>query len=215
MLSSREEAEKRTRRQKRYARYLEVMELHKQGVSERGISRALSINRATVRKFIHADGFPERAPKKSSGSILDPHLPYIPIGASLKGSTMPCSCGGRSWREIEERGYSGKAAMVRRYIRRLRSRLAQLTPEQRTQCLGAQSTFKAPTSRRAAWWLLKQTEDLSPERRAFVERLCHLCPEAKEVQQLARGFRELLRENGNPKHSIVGLRLLKAAEWPR
>ena len=77
MLSSREEAEKRTRRQKRYARYLEVMELHKQGVSERAISRALSINRATVRKFIHADGFPERAPKKSSGSILDPYLPYI------------------------------------------------------------------------------------------------------------------------------------------
>jgi hypothetical protein len=27
-----------------------------------------------------------------------------------------------------------------------------------------------------------------------VEQLCHLCPEAKEVQRVARGFRELLRE---------------------
>jgi transposase len=189
MLSSRDEVEKRTRRQKRYARYLEVMELHKQGVSERGISRALSINRTTVRKFIHADGFPERAPKKSSGSILDPYLPYIHRRFS-EGIHNALQL----WREIEERGYSGKAAMVRRYIRRLRGRLAQLTPEQRTQCLGAQTTFKAPTSRRAAWWLLKQTEDLSPERQAFVERLCHLCPEAKEVQQLAREFRELIRE---------------------
>jgi transposase len=77
MLSSREEAEKLARRQKRYARYLKVMELYGQGVSERAISRALSINRATVRKFVHADGFPERASKKSSGSILDPYIPYI------------------------------------------------------------------------------------------------------------------------------------------
>jgi transposase len=53
------------------------MELYGQGVSERGISRALSINRATVRKFVHADGFPERTPKKSSGSILEAHIPYI------------------------------------------------------------------------------------------------------------------------------------------
>jgi transposase len=189
MLSSRDEAEKRARRQKRYARYLEVMELHKQGVSERGITRALSINRATVRKFIHADGFPERTPKKSSGSILDPHIPYI-----HRRFSEGCQNALQLWREIKEKGYSGKAAMVRRYIRRLRPKLARLRPEQRTQFLGAKTTFKAPTSRRAAWWLVKQTEDLPPEGRAFVEQLCHLCPEAREVQQMAREFPELIRE---------------------
>jgi len=99
MLSSRDEAEKRARRQKRYVRYLEVMELHKQGVSERGITRALSINRATVRRFIHADGFPERTPKKSSGSILIP-TSLTSIDASLKDAKMPCSCGVRSKRRV-------------------------------------------------------------------------------------------------------------------
>lgn len=84
--------------------------------------------------------------------------------------------------------------MVRRYIRRLRAKLAQLTPEQRTQKLGAKTIFKAPASRRAAWWLLKQTEDLPPQRQAFIERLCQLCPQAKEVQRMAREFRELVRE---------------------
>jgi hypothetical protein len=74
MLSSRVEGEKRARREKRYARFLEVLQLHSQGISERAI--ALSIKRATVRTFIHADGFPER-PKKSSGSILEPYVPYI------------------------------------------------------------------------------------------------------------------------------------------
>jgi transposase len=189
MLSSRNEAEKQARRQKRYARYLEVMELHKQGISERAIARTLSINRATVRKFIHADGFPERAPKKSSGSILEPYVPYIHRRFS-EGINNAL----RLWHEIKEKGYSGKAAMVRRYVRRLRARLSQLTLEQRAQFLGAKSTFKAPTSRRAAWWLPKQTEELTPERQAFIEQVCQLCPEAREVQQMAREFRELLRE---------------------
>lgn len=189
MLSSREEAEKLARRHKRYARYLKVMELYGQGVSERGISRALSINRATVRKFVHADGFPERASKKSSGSILDPYIPYIHRRwAQGHRNAM------QLWREIKAEGYSGKEGMVRRYIRRLRAKLAQLTPKQCAQFLGAKITFKAPTSRRAAWWLLKQTEDLPPERQAFVKQLCHLCPETREVRKMAAEFRELVKE---------------------
>jgi transposase len=189
LVSSRDEGEKRARREKRYARYLEVIELHNQGVSERAIARALSINRATVRKFIHADGFPERVPKKRSGSILDPYIPYI-----HRRWAEGCKNATQLWREIKEKGYEGKAAMVRRYSRRLRARLAQLRPEQHAQFLGAKTTFKAPTSRRVAWWLLKQPEGLSPERQAFVEQLCQLCPEAKEVKKMAEEFRELVRE---------------------
>ena len=60
MLSSKEDAEKQLNRQMRYDRYLKVIELHGQGLSERAISRTLSINRGTVRKFLHSDGFPER-----------------------------------------------------------------------------------------------------------------------------------------------------------
>ena len=133
--------------------------------------------------------FPERVPKKSSGSILDPYIPYIHRRwAEGHQNAM------QLWREIKAKGYSGKEGMVRRYIRRLRAKLAQLTPEQRTQFLGTKTTFKAPTSRRGAWWLLEQTEDLPPERQAFVEQLCHLCPEAREVKKMAAEFRELIRE---------------------
>jgi transposase len=72
--------------------------------------------------------------------------------------------------------------------------LAELTPEQRTRFLGTRTVFKVPTSRRAAWWLLKQDEEPKPERRAFLEQLGHLCPEAKEVQRMAREFREIVAE---------------------
>jgi transposase len=42
--------------------------------------------------------------------------------------------------------------------------------------------------------LLKQTEDLPPERQAFVKQLCDLCPEAREVKKMAAEFRGLVRE---------------------
>src|SRR5215218_5766547 len=107
-----------------------VMQLHRHGVSERGIARALSINRATVRKFIGAGTFPERASHKRVGSILDPYIPYI-----HRRWAEGCDNAIQLWREIEALGYGGKVAMVRRYARRLRARLTGSTPEQRTSSL--------------------------------------------------------------------------------
>lgn len=189
MLSSREERGSLQRRQKRYARYRDVMELHRQGVSRRGITRALSINRATVRKFIGAGTFPERAPHKRVGSILDPYIPYI-----HRRWAEGCDNAIQLWREIEALGYGGKVAMVRRYARRLRARLMGSTPEQRASSLANAKTFKAPSARRATWWLLGPTEDLDKEQRAFVELLCHLCPQTDLVRKLARGFRKMVSE---------------------
>jgi len=189
MLSSREERGSLQRRHKRYARYCEVMEVHRQGVSERGIARALSINRATVRKFIGAGTFPERVPHKSAGSILDPYVPYI-----HRRWAEGCDNAIQLWREIEALGYGGKVAMVRRYARRLRARLTGSTPEQRAAFLGNAKTFKAPSAKRATWWLLGPTEDLDKEQRAFVEQLCRLCPQTDPVRELARGFRKMVSE---------------------
>ncbi len=189
MLSSREERGSLERRQKRYARYRGVMELHRRGVSERGIARALSINRATVRKFIGAGTFPERAPHKRVGSILDPYIPYIHCRWA-----EGCDNAIQLWREIEALGYGGKAAMVRRYARRLRARLAGSTPEQRAAFLADAKTFKAPSVRQATWWLLGSTEDLDKEQRAFVEQLCRLCLQMDPVRELARGFRKMVSE---------------------
>ncbi len=189
MLSSREERGSLQRRQKRYARYCEVMESHRQGVSERGIARALSINRATVRKFIGAGTFPERASHKSAGSILDPYVPYI-----HRRWAEGCDNAIQLWREIEALGYGGKVAMVRRYARRLRARLTGSTPEQRAAFLGNAMTFKAPSAKRATWWLVRPTEDLDKGQRAFVEQLSHLCPQTDPVRELAGGFRKMVSE---------------------
>jgi transposase len=189
MLSSKEDAEKQLNRQKRYDRYLKVIELHSQGLSERAISRTLSINRGTVRKFLHSDGFPERGQKKRTGSILDPYIPYIHLRWA-----EGCDNAHQLWRELQARGYEGKVGMVRRYARRLRRRLAELTPQQQARFLSTKEAFKAPTSRRAGGWLERDSEELTETQRAFVERLKELCPAAGKVRKLTRWFRKLVKE---------------------
>lgn len=189
MLSSKTDAEKQANRQKRYERYLQVIELHEQGLSERAITRALSINRGTVRKFLHSDGFPERGAKKRTGSILDPYIPYI-----HQRWAEGCDNSYQLWREIRERGYEGGISMVRRYTKRLRRQLAELTPQQRTKFLSTKEAFKAPTSRRAGRWLQAKPEDLTEAQRAFVGRLGELCPTAAKVGELASWFRKLIKE---------------------
>ena len=67
------------------------------------------------------------------------------------------------WHEIVAQGYQGTPRMVRRYVARLGQRLQALTPEQRAQCMQAETTFKTPSVRHATFWLLKPPEALTPE----------------------------------------------------
>ncbi len=60
--------------------------------------------------------------------------------------------------------------------------------------LGTKAAFKAPTSRRAGWWLQAELEGLNEEQQAFVERLCELCPSAARAGELARWFQEVVKE---------------------
>jgi hypothetical protein len=67
------------------------------------------------------------------------------------------------WREMVAQGYQGTPRMVRRYVERLGQRLKVLTPEQRTQVLQAETTFKTPSVWRASFWLLKPPQELTSD----------------------------------------------------
>jgi len=76
LLSSREGTEIQQHRANRYARYCAVKRLHQQGVSHEGIARTLCLSPTTVRRFVRATTFPERASYRR-GSQLDPYAPYL------------------------------------------------------------------------------------------------------------------------------------------
>jgi transposase len=58
---TRSEQRKGERRQRRMERYNRLIELHRQGMSQYDISRTLDLARKTVRRFLRAGHFPDRA----------------------------------------------------------------------------------------------------------------------------------------------------------
>jgi transposase len=152
-----QERESNQRRQKRYDRYQKVMELYNQGVPQTAIARQLGMGTVTVNTYVHSEGFPERSAHHSSHrSILEPYIPYI-----HKRWVEGCQDARQLWREIKEMGYPGKDRMVRRYAVNLRKMLAESSVEEQAEFLEASTgSLKAPSARRAAWWLAKPEEDL-------------------------------------------------------
>ncbi len=104
-------------RANRYARYEAVRTLHQQGFSQRDIARRLKIGRATVRRFLRAESFPERSTPTRKARLLDPHKPYL-----LKRWQEGCWNGTQLYYEIKERGYRGSHSYLRRFIADLRKK---------------------------------------------------------------------------------------------
>jgi transposase len=110
MLSSRSAQERQHNRAKRYARYCQVLALHHQGVSQKQIAQTLRINPVTIRTFVRAGTFPERATSRRQ-SQLDPYVAYV-HQRWIAGCKHPTQL----WHEIVTQGYRGTSRMVRRYI---------------------------------------------------------------------------------------------------
>jgi hypothetical protein len=99
MLSSRSGRESEQNREKRYARYLQVIKLRKRGLAMHAIARALKMSRMTVRGYIEADGFPERAPARTRNSQLEKYAPYL-----HQRFAAGCDKATQLWREIVTQG---------------------------------------------------------------------------------------------------------------
>ncbi|GHO60941.1 hypothetical protein KSB_94160 [Ktedonobacter robiniae] len=54
-----------------------MVTLYKQGMSILGIADQLRMSRSTVRNFVSAGAFPERATALRTKSLLDPYTPYL------------------------------------------------------------------------------------------------------------------------------------------
>jgi transposase len=98
-------------RLRREARYEEVVALYRQGVSIVRIAEDLHMSRTTVRKFVAAGAFPERASTLRSKSILDPYVPYL----QQRLAAGPANAS-QLWRDVREQGFSGGYKVVARWI---------------------------------------------------------------------------------------------------
>ena len=181
------------RREHRLARYEEVVRRHKAGESIRAIGRAVNLDRRTVRGFVRADAFPERAQRARVSSLLDAHQEYLAARAA-----EGCRNAMQLWRELRARGFTGGRSIVRDAVAQLRA----ASPEgSRLHAIAAAvRTISPPSARRACAWVLgwekrKLAENERSDRRRFVETLCRIEPAVAAARSLALNFLGLIRRH--------------------
>jgi transposase len=187
-------------RAQRLARYDAVVVLHQQGHSHAAISRQTGLGRRTVRHYLRAGAFPERAAPPARPTMLTPYEPYLQTRW-----TEGCHNAYQLWREIRSQGYPGQPANVRRYIAQWRPKPGRPGPPARQAVAmvtspppPARQPTPVPSPRQARWLLLRATETLTPEERAYRTALLDAEPAIREAQQLAAAFGALVRTRDGP-----------------
>ncbi|KYO66713.1 IS21 family transposase [Thermovenabulum gondwanense] len=90
-------------------------ELKAKGKSIRAIAREAGLSRNTVRKYLRAQGIPERKPHPKRGSKLDPYKDTIQELMNL--GIFNCEV---IYERIKEKGYTGGRTILRDYVRQFR-----------------------------------------------------------------------------------------------
>ncbi len=149
------ERKKKISRDKRYARYEQVLALQRAGLGQRAIARELQMSRHVVQRFLASEAFPERAPgsglRPKGKSKLAPYLAYLQERWNAGEHT-----GSHLFREIKARGYTGSEALLRRVLGEWRAQLPP-TPRQgpaRKPRLAQECPKKRRLSSRSASFLM-------------------------------------------------------------
>ncbi len=165
------------RRQRRLERYEQVVALFHAGESQAAISRALGIQRKTVRRWLRRGEFPERKA---------PHRRPAKVNAFAKYLEMRwnegCHNATTLYKEVCEKGYKGKRSMVAQFVASWR----------RT---GKPTKPKAPekiSPKHAAILVTRAAEQITEEQQRLLDGISITCPDLTELRQLALAFRAAL-----------------------
>ncbi len=189
------ERKKKISRDKRYARYEQVLALHRAGMGQRAIAREMHMSRRIVRRFLTWQTFPERASgsgrrPKGKGK-LDPYLAYLHERWNAGEHT-----GSHLFHEIKERGYTGSESLLRRLLGEWRAELPP-TPRQgpvRKPRLAPQGAKKRRlTSRGASFLMIFPSSKLSEVQQQQVEQMKHN-EDLRTVYLLSQEFVTMLKE---------------------
>jgi transposase len=170
----------------RLDRYSKIMELHKQGLSDRAIGRSLDIARKTVGRFLRAGQFPERAKPRRQEPRVNKFCDYLQTRWA-----EGCHNATKLWREIQLQGYVGGRSMVATLVSTFR------TPEskyhrQHSRELASKPKRRPVSPRQAAMLIARNPEKLNDEEKQLIVRLEKECPAVEFLRPLVRSFSEAL-----------------------
>jgi len=179
------------RRERRRSQYEQVVALHQRGWSITAISAHVGLCRPTVRKYVRAEAFPERAPRRTLLRAGSAHTVYLQERWAEGCRDAKSLC-----KELRARGFRGSLRMVQRMVAGWRE-----TPGRRgrqahapTPAAGAARPRPRPLSpRQALWVLLRPVADLTAEERTMRTRLLNGSPDIRAALTLVEAFRQMVR----------------------
>jgi transposase len=185
--------DREARRARRQTRYDEVIALHEHGHSQNQIACALGMGRHTIRRFLRAAGFPERAVPQPRPNLLRRYDAYL-----RERWADGCDNAHALWEELRVKGYAGSESRVRHYVAAWREQPSR-PGKKGPRPLGSPrrpppACRRVPAPRETAWFLLRDPASLTAEQAAYLERLRHGCPALAAVEALARDFQALVRQ---------------------
>jgi transposase len=167
------------RRQRRFDRYQQVIDLHEKCYSQQAIGRELNIQRKTIRRWLRTGQFPERKRPSGRRQRVAGFSDYL-----HQRWDEGCHNATRLLQEIRDRGYTGCRSMVAKFVAGWRQ------TGRPTQKLSAPERI-AP--KHAAILATRSGEKITDEQQVLLDRLTTVCPDVIRLRGLALGFRDALR----------------------
>ncbi|GER87880.1 transposase [Dictyobacter vulcani] len=172
-------------RLRRHALYEQVVEHYKQGGSILGTAKQFKISRQTVRKFVQAPTFPERARATRTTSALDPYRTYL-----QQRWQQGCHTVSQLWQEAQTREFSGSRMMIYRWVQLQEEAASAATSQSSTQ---AKPSPNLPAPRHLAWLLIRDLERLDEEERQTLTFIRH-DPSITLAYELVQQFVTMMKE---------------------
>jgi transposase len=183
---SRVEQDREDCRQRRVDRYNEVVGLHRKGMSQQAISLTLHIQRKTIRRFLRAGQFPERATPHRRPPGVNKFQEFL-----HRRWDEGCHNATALWHEIQSQGYTGGRSTMAKFIATLR---IPGTTYFRETAAPRQKRAKPPSPRQAAMLLARRPEKLKADEKQLLAKLNECCPEIPILYDLTQGFAAVFRE---------------------
>jgi transposase len=165
------------RRQRRLARYQQVVALSHSGQSQKAISRALGIGRKTIRRWLRRGEFPERKPPHRAPAKVSEFAAYL-----QQRWNEGCHNASRLYQELRQQGYRGKRGMVARLVAAWRKTDRATSPK----------AAERLSPRHAAILVTRPADQITDQQQQLLHRLALQSPAIIDLRKLALGFRAAL-----------------------
>ena len=173
-------------RERRLDLYSKVLDLQRQGLTNRAIGRALHMGRKTVGRFLLAGQFPERAKPHRPGPRVNKFRDYL-----QKRWAEGCHNATKLWHEIQSHGYVGGRSMVATLVSTFRTPGTKYHRQNSRQST-SKPKRKPVSPRQAAMLMARNPEKLDADEQQLITRLERACPTVEFLRPLVRSFSEVL-----------------------